>query len=420
MEKLIIYGGRKLKGSIVASRAKNATLPIIAATLLTNQPCRIKNVPQVEDVKTMIALLKSLGATVKFENTDLLIEAKEIPSFEAPYDIVRKMRASYYVLGPLLARLGKAKVYLPGGCAIGPRPIDLHIKGMSALGAEINITHGYIEAYAHRLKGTEIPLIGSAGPSVGATANVMMAATLAKGTTKIIGAALEPEIVDLANFLNSLGAKINGQGTSTITVEGVKTLKGGVWTPISDRIEVGTYLCSAVATQGEILVENCEPAHLETVLFTLGEMDCDLEVGQNRIKIKSPNRPKAISLSTAPYPGFPTDLQAQFMAVLTIASGVSYITENIFKSRFLHALELNRMGADIKIDNNVAIINGVKKLSGAKVMASDLRASAALVIAGLAADGCTEVSRIYHLDRGYENLERKLTSLGARIERIKE
>ncbi|MCS7258462.1 MAG: UDP-N-acetylglucosamine 1-carboxyvinyltransferase [candidate division WOR-3 bacterium] len=419
MDKLIIYGGQKLKGTIKASRAKNATLPIMAATLLTSKPVRIRNVPQVQDVKTMAELLKSLGAEVNFDGDDVIIESQNDLLLEAPFDIVRKMRASYYVLGPLLARYRKAKVYLPGGCAIGPRPIDLHIKGMEALGARIEIRHGYIEAEAKVLKGQEILLEGKAGPSVGATANVMMAATLAKGTTKIIGAALEPEIVDLANFLNSLGAKISGQGTSTITIEGVKELNGGEWTPIPDRIEVGTYLCAAIATYGEISIEQCEPKHLDAVLFIFNQLGCEVSVDQKVIRLKAPYRPKAISIVTAPYPGFPTDLQAQIMAVLATASGVSYVTENIFKARFLHALELNRMGADIKIEDNVAIINGVKRLSGAKVMASDLRASAALVIAGLGAEGVTEISRIYHLDRGYEALEKKLTALGAKLERIK-
>ncbi|MEO0072766.1 MAG: UDP-N-acetylglucosamine 1-carboxyvinyltransferase [candidate division WOR-3 bacterium] len=419
MDKLVIYGGQRLKGTIKASRAKNATLPIMAAALLTTKPVRIRNVPKVQDVKTMAELLSSLGARVNFTGNDVIIEAQNDLSLEAPYDIVRKMRASYYVLGPLLARFRKAKVYLPGGCAIGPRPVDLHIKGLEALGAHIKIRHGYIAAQAKLLKGQEILLEGKAGPSVGATANVMMAATLAKGITKIIGAALEPEIVDLANFLNSLGAKIKGHGTSTITVEGVKELHGGEWIPIPDRIEVGTYLCSAIATRGEITIEDCEPKHLDTVLLIFKQLGCELTVGSNTIKLKAPARPKAISVVTAPYPGFPTDLQAQMMAVLATASGVSYITENVFKARFLHALELNRMGADIKIEDNVAIITGVERLSGAKVMASDLRASAALVIAGLCAEDKTEISRIYHLDRGYEALEQKLTELGARLERIK-
>ncbi len=419
MDKLIIKGGLPLIGKVSISKAKNATLPIIAATLLTDEPCKIKEVPQLQDVKTMISLLKALGAEVILENNTLTVSAQKISSFEAPYEIVKKMRASYYVLGPLLARFRKAKVYLPGGCAIGPRPIDLHIKGMQSLGAQITIKHGYIDSFAHQLTGSEILLEGSFGPSVGATANVMMAATLAQGTTTIIGAALEPEIVDLGNFLNAMGAQIKGLGTSRIKITGVKKLHGTEWTPIPDRIEAGTFASAAVATQGVIEIVNCQTKHLDAVLLTLKEMGCHLAITDNSFVIKTNGRPKPVAITTAPYPGFPTDLQAQFMAALTIANGTSYITEKIFKSRFLHALELNRMGADIIIDDNKAFIKGKEKLTGAKVMASDLRASAALVIAGLCAEGETEVSRIYHLDRGYEFLEKKLTSLGAKIERTK-
>ncbi|MBS4014911.1 MAG: UDP-N-acetylglucosamine 1-carboxyvinyltransferase [Candidatus Latescibacteria bacterium] len=418
MDKLIIKGGMPLIGKIKVSNAKNATLPILAACLLTDKPCQINQVPMLQDIKTMIGLLKALGVQVNFKNSTVDICAGHNMTLEAPYDIVRKMRASYYVLGPLLARFHKAKVYLPGGCSIGPRPIDLHIKGMESLGAQMNIEHGFIDAQTDKLQGANILLEGNFGPSVGATANVMMAATLAQGTTTIIGAALEPEIVDLGNFLKAMGAQIQGLGSSQISITGVKQLNGTEWTPIPDRIEAGTFACVAVASQGIIEIENCEPKHLEAVVLTLKEMSCSITHAENSIIVKTNGRPKPVSITTAPYPGFPTDLQAQFMAALTIADGTSHITEKIFKSRFLHALELNRMGADIAIDDNKAIINGKEKLSGAKVMASDLRASAALVIAGLCAEGETEISRIYHLDRGYESLEQKLTGLGAKIERV--
>lgn len=418
MDKLIIKGGNPLMGKVQISSAKNATLPILAACLLTNEPCQIKQVPMLQDIKTMIGLLKALGADIKFENSTMNICAGNNLSLEAPYEIVSKMRASYYVLGPLLARFHKAKVYLPGGCSIGPRPIDLHIKGMESLGAQVNIEHGFIDANVNRLSGTKILLEGSFGPSVGATANVMMAATLAEGKTTIIGAALEPEIVDLGNFLNAMGAEIEGLGSSKIIITGVKKLNGAEWIPIPDRIEAGTFACAAVASQGLLEITNCQPKHLEAVILTLKEMGCNVSHTDNSVIIKTNGRPKPISITTAPYPGFPTDLQAQFMAALTIADGTSHITEKIFKSRFLHALELNRMGADIDMDDNKAIIKGKAKLTGAKVMASDLRASAALVIAGLCAEGETEVSRIYHLDRGYEHLEDKLTKIGAKVTRV--
>ncbi|MCX7785003.1 MAG: UDP-N-acetylglucosamine 1-carboxyvinyltransferase [candidate division WOR-3 bacterium] len=427
MDKLLIRGGNRLQGRVKISGAKNATLPLLAACLLTDKPCIIKEAPLVQDIKTMVELLKSLGAEVKIKDNDITVWAKNKLVPEAPYEIVSKMRASYYVLGPLLSRFGEARVYLPGGCAIGPRPIDLHIKGMQSLGANIKIEHGYIDAHCTKLSGTEIFLEGNMGPSVGATANVMMAATLAKAETTIIGAALEPEIVDLANFLNSLGAKIEGAGTSRIKIQGVDELNGGEWTPIPDRIEAGTFACAAVITKGTVEIDNCYPEHLDAVLLTLKNIGCEISFDSNlptqhrtkTIKVKAPDLLKPVNIDTAPYPGFPTDLQAQFMAVLTVADGTSIITENIFQSRFLHALELSRMGANIEIKNNTAIIKGVKKLTGAQVMASDLRASAALVLAGLCAEGETEVARIYHLDRGYENLEIKLKNLGASVQRVK-
>ncbi|MCX8015062.1 MAG: UDP-N-acetylglucosamine 1-carboxyvinyltransferase [candidate division WOR-3 bacterium] len=419
MDKLLVIGGNRLKGKVKISSSKNGTLPILAACLLTEESCVIKNVPNLQDVKTMLSLLKALGVQVLVNNNSVTVCAKGKLSLEAPYDIVSKMRASYYVLGPLLARFHKAKVYLPGGCAIGPRPIDLHIKGMKGLGADVEIEHGYIIAKTKQLKGDEIFLVGNQGSSVGATINVMMAAVLAQGTTTIIGAALEPEIVDLANFLNALGAKIDGAGTPTIRIKGVKELGGGEWTPIPDRIEAGTFCCAAAVTKGEIEIDNCYPQHLDAVILALKNIGCEVEAKSNKIYINGNDYIKPTNITTAPYPGFPTDLQAQFMAVLSIANGTSLITENIFKSRFLHALELNRMGAEINIKDNVALIKGVKKLTGAKVMASDLRASVALVIAGLCAEGETEVSRIYHLDRGYEQLEQKLQKLGANVKRVK-
>ena len=418
MDKLIIKGGASLKGKVKISCSKNATLPILAACLLTEEPCIIYDVPALQDIKTMIGLLSSLGADVQIDKNKVTICAGNKLSLEAPYEIVSKMRASYYVLGPLLSRFHKAKVYLPGGCAIGPRPIDLHIKGMESLGADIRVEHGYIDAHAQRLKGANILLEGTSGPSVGATANVMMAATLAQGTTTIIGAALEPEIVDLANFLTAMGAKIDGVGSSTIKIMGVKKLKGSEWTPISDRIEAGSFACAAAITHGKIEIDNCCPDHLGAVNLILRSIGCEITKSINRLVINAASDLKPTSIITAPYPGFPTDLQAQFMSVLTVTGGTSLITENIFKSRFLHALELNRMGAQIKIDDNVAVINGIKTLSGAHVMASDLRASVALVIAGLAAQGETTVSRIYHLDRGYEHIEDKLRKLGANIKRV--
>ncbi len=418
MDKLLIKGGTILKGKVKISSAKNGTLPILAACLLTDKQCVIKNVPLLQDIKTMVGLLSALGAEVSFKDNTVTICTGDKLSLEAPYEIVSKMRASYYVLGPLLARFHKVNVYLPGGCAIGPRPIDLHIKGMESLGAKLVIEHGYIDASAKALIGSKILLAGSSGPSVGATANVMMAATLAQGTTTIISAALEPEIVDLANFLNAMGAKIEGAGTSTIKIIGVKELNGIEWTPIPDRIEAGTFACAAAITNGQLEIENCIPDHFESVILALKNLGCEVKKNGNSIIVKAGTPVKPFNITTAPHPGFPTDLQAQFMAVATIAQGTSIITENIFKSRFLHALELSRMGAQIKFNDNVAIVDGVKRLTGAKVMASDLRASAALVLAGLCADGETEISRIYHLDRGYEKIEEKFTGLGASIRRV--
>ncbi|MEO0092893.1 MAG: UDP-N-acetylglucosamine 1-carboxyvinyltransferase [candidate division WOR-3 bacterium] len=420
MEKLIIQGQKRLSGTVQVSNSKNATLPIMAACLLTSETCRIKNVPNLTDIKTMTNLLKALGVDVEYKDNNLIITSGDKIGKEAPYEIVSQMRASYYVLGPLLARFGEAKVSLPGGCAIGPRPIDLHLRGLEHLGAEIRVEHGYIIAKANKLKGNEMTLAGNKGPSVGATANVMMAATKAKGKTIIAGAACEPEIVDLANFLNTIGAKIKGAGTPVIEIEGVDELAGGEYEPIPDRIEAGTLTIAGAITGSTIEITNIRTDQMVAVIEQLSEIGCSLKIEDRSLQIGLGQKPLPTEIVTAPYPGFPTDLQAQFMALLTLSTGISTVTENIFENRFLHALELNRMGAKISIKGNVAIIEGVEKLTGAQVMASDLRASAALILAGLAAEGETEISRIYHLDRGYENLEGKLIKLGAEIKRVSE
>lgn len=418
MDRFRIEGGRRLEGSVPTARAKNAVLPILAACLLTEEPCTIKSVPLLEDVNTMLRLLRSLGVSVLQKNRTLTVCARGRLDTTAAYDIVRKMRASYYVLGPLLARFGECRVSLPGGCAIGARPVDLHLRGIEALGARVRLEHGYIHAGARRLQGSTMVLEGHKGPSVGATANTMMAAVLARGNTVIEGAACEPEIVDLGRFLNRMGAKVRGVGTPTITITGVRQLHGTTHTPIPDRIEAGTFAIAAAITRGRVEITGCEVEHLTTVIDRLRQAGATAETGRNSLLVTMKARPKAVDISTAPYPGFPTDLQAQFTSLLCFAKGTSTLTENIFESRFLHCLELNRMGASIDVNGNMAIIHGVERLSSAQVMASDLRASAALVLAGLAARGQTEILRIYHLDRGYERLEHKLRTLGAKIERV--
>jgi UDP-N-acetylglucosamine 1-carboxyvinyltransferase len=418
MDKFLIKGGRQLKGKVAVSGAKNSVLPLMAAAILGDSETRLKNVPDLVDVKTMIQLLVSFGCEVKREGRDILIDPTGINNLTADYEIVRKMRASFFVLGPLLARFRKAKVSLPGGCAIGPRPVDLHIKGLAALGADLRVEGGYVIAETKGLKGEEILLLGSKGPSVGATANVLMASVLAEGKTIIEGAACEPEILDLANFLNQMGAKIYGAGTSRVEIEGVKCLKGIEYEPIPDRIEAGTLACAAAITSGEITITNCRPEHLTSVIEKLRECGVVIKEGEREILVKGVSDLKPTTITTAPYPGFPTDMQAQFMALLTLAQGRSIVTETIFEDRLTHAVELQRFGAKITINKNTAIIDGVEELTGAPVMASDLRASASLVLAGLVAKGETIVSRIYHLDRGYERLEEKLNSLGAEIKRI--
>ncbi|MEW6685867.1 MAG: UDP-N-acetylglucosamine 1-carboxyvinyltransferase [Candidatus Edwardsbacteria bacterium] len=418
MDKFVIQGGNRLEGRMKISGAKNSALPIMAASLLASGKSRICNIPNVMDVRTMKKMLSLLGAKVEFENNVLTIDASGSLNFVAPYELVKTMRASYYVLGPLLARLGQAKVSLPGGCAIGARPIDLHLKGMRELGAEIEVKYGYIEAKAKGLKGAAIFLEGPHGSSVGATINVMMAATLAQGKTVIEHAACEPEVADVAEYLNRMGARISGAGTPLLTIDGVKSLAGAEHTLIPDRIETATLMIASAITKGQIEIEDCFPEHCSAVIEKLQEAGIQIEIETKKIKITGREKRKPLEVIIAPYPGFPTDVQAQLMSLMTVTEGISVITETIFENRFMHVLELQRLGADIRIEGNSAIIKGIKSLSGAPVMASDLRASAALVLAGLVAEGKTEISRIYHLDRGYENFEKKLQALGARIERI--
>lgn len=418
MDKYIIKGEKRLKGEVKISGAKNASLPIMAASLLTSEKVVLHNVPDLMDIRTMILLLEYLGKKVEFKDGNLIIEEVRDDLYEAPYDIVRKMRASIAVLGPLLARKKRAKVSFPGGCAIGPRPIDIHIRGMKALGAQIEIEHGYIDAVAKELVGKTINLLGTNGPSVLATENVMMAATFAKGVTIIEGAACEPEVEDLANFLNSMGAKIKGAGTPFIQIEGVNELKSTEHTVIPDRIETGTFIAMAGMTRGEIKIKNTNVKHIEYPIDVFSKAGVEIEIIDEKTIIARGKTTKPIEVETLPYPFFPTDLQSQLMALVSTSDGISIITEKIFPDRFLHAAELNRMGADIKIDGATAIIKGVEYLSGASIMASDLRAGAGLVIAALAAKGESEILRIYHIDRGYEKLEEKIRNLGGEIERV--
>lgn len=416
----MIEGGKKLSGKVIVSGAKNSALPIIAASLLTDKKVVIENVPDVVDVHTMIELIEHIGAKVQFKKNVLVIHTPTIKRIVAPYNIVRKMRASYYVLGALIAREKKARVSLPGGCAIGPRPVDLHIKGLKALGCDIEIDRGYIDAKCKRLMGTEINLQGAKGTSVGATINVMLAATSARGPTRINSASCEPEVVDVANFLNKLGVNINGAGTHQITVRGNWCPNEIYYRIIPDRIEAGTFAVASAITQGDITIKDSQPEHLTAVIDKLREIGADVNVGTDEIVVKGNKSVKPADIFVAPYPGFPTDMQAQFMALLSIASGTSIIKETIFENRFMQAVELSRMGANITLEGDTAVVKGVKALKGATVMASDLRASACLVLAGLIARGKTYVRRIYHLDRGYERFEKKLAELGARIKRIKE
>ena len=418
MEKLIVKGGNRLVGAVKTSGAKNAVLPIIAASILGTTPSHLDEVPMLEDVHTISEVLKCLGLSVECspEKNVLDIDSTEITSYEAPYDLVRTMRASFLVMGPLLARIGKARISMPGGCAIGARPIDIHLKGFEALGVKIEQGHGYIEASAPEgLKGTSIYFDF---PSVGATENIMMAASLAEGTTILENAAEEPEIVDLANYLNKMGAKIRGAGTDTIRIEGVEKLHGADYTIIPDRIEAGTYMIAAAMTGGDVVVENVLPEHQKPLIAKLREAGAVVEEDIDKVRVIGKNPLKAVSIKTLPYPGFPTDMQAQMMAMMVIAEGRSKVTETVFENRFMHVVELNRMGAQISTEGRSAVIDGPCKLTGCDVRATDLRAGAAMILAGLVAEGTTRIGDLHHIDRGYENIVAKLKNLGADIERV--
>jgi UDP-N-acetylglucosamine 1-carboxyvinyltransferase len=418
MDKLVIQGGTRLEGEIWISGSKNAALPILFATLLTDQKVTLSNLPHLQDITTTIALLGALGVTISVDDSmKITVESASLNAVTAPYDLVKTMRASILVLGPLLAKYGEANVSFPGGCAIGSRPVDLHLKGLEAMGAEIEVDQGYIKARSHgRLKGANI-LMDIV--SVGATENLMMAAALAEGTTVIENAAREPEIIDLAQCMNEMGARVEGYGSNTLTIHGVEKMTGGDYNIMPDRIETGTFLAAAAATGGRIKVTNADPTTLEAVLLKLMETGAEITKGDDWIQLDMKGeRPKSINLKTAPYPGFPTDMQAQLSVVNAVADGTGRITETIFENRHMQVQELNRMGANIAVESNTAVIKGVDELTGAPVMASDLRASAALVIAGMVASGETAVDRIYHIDRGYECIEEKLRQVGARIRRV--
>jgi len=417
VDRLQIQGGLPLEGEVRISGAKNATLPILAGTLLADGPVTVGNVPHLQDVTTTIELLGRMGVSVTIdEKMRIEVDPTTIREFFAPYDLVKTMRASILVLGPLVARFGRADVSLPGGCAIGARPVNIHVAGLQAMGADIHIENGYIRARAERLKGARLVLDTV---TVTGTENLMMAAALAEGETLIENAAREPEVVDLANFLNAMGARVRGAGSDRILVEGVERLRGTNYEVLPDRIEAGTYLVAAAITGGHLRLKQTRPEHLDAVLVKLEEAGAEIEAGEDWIEIDMrQRRPRAVNVRTAPYPAFPTDMQAQFAALNTIATGVGTVTETIFENRFMHMLEMRRMGAEIRLEGNTAIIRGVERLTAAPVMATDLRASASLVLAGLVAEGMTEVDRIYHIDRGYECIEEKLQQLGARIKRV--
>ncbi|MCM8811971.1 MAG: UDP-N-acetylglucosamine 1-carboxyvinyltransferase [Candidatus Omnitrophica bacterium] len=419
MEKLVIRGGRPLKGSVQVSGSKNASLPILAAALLTDELCVLEGVPALRDVATMIRLLRNFGAKVTQEGHRIIVDPRGYQNTEAPYKLVSTMRASFCVLGPLLAKHRQAKVSLPGGCVIGPRPVDIHLKGLKALGAHLNIDGGYVYGKTRELRGTTIYLGGAYGSSVLGTANVMMAAALARGRTLIENAACEPEVTDLANVLIKMGAKIQGQGTPVVAVEGVRRLNGFTHKVIPDRIEAGTFMLAAAVTGGELIIQGARPDHLGAVIDKMKEAGIEIKGQDGSLKVSPRKRLRPVDVTTLPYPGFPTDMQAQMMALMCQAPGISVITEKIYPDRFMHVAELGRMGAQIKLEGASAIVQGVRRLSGAPVMASDLRASAALVLAAMAAKGTSEVSRIYHLDRGYDRIDEKLTRLGAEIQREK-
>ena len=420
MDKLVIEGGRRLAGEVRISGAKNAALPILCAALLTREPLTLTNLPDLNDIRTMLKLLEQMGVKVAHEGNTVTLDAAGLNNPVAPYEMVKTMRAAILVLGPLTARCGEARVSLPGGCAIGARPVDQHIKGLQSMGAEVAVEHGYIHAKVPRLKGARL---FTDMVTVTGTENLMMAACLAEGETVIENAAREPEVVDLAQCLNAMGARIAGAGTDVIRIQGVERLHGAMHRIMPDRIETGTFLCAAAVTGGDVRLTGTSSGYLDAVVDKLMDAGCEItgEKSPNHeaIMIKAPKRLKAVSIRTAPYPAFPTDMQAQFMAVNAVAEGTAVIRETIFENRFMHAVELIRLGADITIDGNSAVVQGVEKLQGATVMATDLRASASLVIAGLVAEGETHVERIYHLDRGYEHIENKLTALGAVIRRVK-
>lgn len=420
MDKFTIEGGIRLKGTVELSGAKNAALPILAATLLTNSKSVIRNVPPLRDVYTMLRIMRLLGVKVDMDDGVVVVEPRNYSEYKTPYSLVSTMRASICVLGPILAKLKRAEVSMPGGCIIGPRPIDLHIKGLRSIGADIKIEHGYIVAEAKNLRGNRVYLGGNFGSSVLATANVMMAATLAKGKTVIESAACEPEICDLANFLVKMGANIKGWGTPIIEIEGVKSLHGADYSIIYDRIEAGTFMIAAAITEGDIVIKHATIEHLGAIIDKLEDIGIRITKVNDGFRVRKVRSLKPVDVTTFPFPGFPTDMQAQMMALMCITKGISIITEKIYPDRFIHISELARMGANITLEGSSAIVKGVSRLSGAPVMASDLRASAALVLAGLVANGRTELSRVYHIDRGYDNIEVKLSMLGAKIRREKE
>ncbi|MBN9696996.1 MAG: UDP-N-acetylglucosamine 1-carboxyvinyltransferase [Zoogloea sp.] len=416
MDKLLIEGGARLSGEVAISGAKNAALPILCAALLTAEPVTFTNVPRLNDIATLLRLLEQMGVKVSRDGDSVTLDAAGVNNPLASYEMVKTMRASILVLGPLVARFGEARVSLPGGCAIGARPVDQHIKGLQAMGAEVKVEHGYVHAKVPRLKGARL---FTDMVTVTGTENLMMAACLAEGETVIENAAREPEVVDLANCLVAMGARISGAGGDVIRIQGVPALHGATHRVMPDRIETGTYLCAAAVTGGEVRLTGTSASYLDAVVDKLMDAGCEVFAERDAVRLKAPARLNAVSLRTAPYPAFPTDMQAQFMALNAVAEGTAVIRETIFENRFMHAVELQRLGADIKIDGNTAFVKGVARLQGATVMATDLRASASLIIAGLVAEGETIVDRIYHLDRGYEKLEEKLTALGARVSRIR-
>ncbi|WP_099190270.1 UDP-N-acetylglucosamine 1-carboxyvinyltransferase [Tepidibacter mesophilus] len=417
MSKIVVRKSQPLKGTVKVNGAKNAVLPIIAATLLANGTSVLKGVPNLRDVHVISDLLRHLGAKVEYNEDVLTVDATNIDTCEAPYELVRKMRASFLVMGPLLARFQSSKISMPGGCAIGTRPIDLHLKGFKSLGAQIEMDHGFIEAKADKLVGTKLYLDF---PSVGATENIMMAAVFAEGTTIIENVAEEPEIVDLANFLNEMGANVKGAGTNTIKIKGVKELKGATHTVIPDRIEAGTYMVAAAITKGDVLIDNVLIDHLKPTIAKLKEVGCEVYEMDNAVRVIGPNEIKPTDIKTLPHPGFPTDMQSQFMALLSVAKGTGVVIETVFENRFMNVPELNRMGANIKIEGRSAVVQGVGQLQGSTVNATDLRAGAALILAGLVSEGETVIGDTYHIFRGYVDIDKKLNALGANIEIIEE